>query len=348
MAKIRPYAILPGWRLLLRDAGINPDRVLRRAGLQADLFAGDRALLESEEYFRLFRGIEEESDESAVALRLGAALSADVFDPPFFAAFCSPNLNTALDRVARYKPLIGPMVLDLAVGRTKTAMTIHWPASTEPVPTVLIETELVFFVQLARIGTRARIRPLEVESPHLPTPAAVFTRYFGVPVKQGKITRLVFSAEDAAAPFLTANEKMWKVFEPDLRRRLSDLDRTASAADRVRAALLEMLPGGAPNMADVAKKLGTSARTLQRRLHGEQASYQAVLHRTRCELASHYLNNTELPSAEIAYLLGYEDPNCFFRAFRGWTGINPSLARKTHKRGGAPTIFETNARASSR
>jgi AraC-like DNA-binding protein len=328
MAKTRPYVILPGWRLLLRDAGINPASVLRRARLPADLFARDRAFVDADDYFRLFQGIEEEAHDPAVALRLAAAVSAEVFDPPMFAAFCSPNLNKALERIAHYKALIGPMVLKLEVGRTQTSMTIDWPTPTRPIPAVLVQSELAFFVQLARIGTRERICPMEVFAPHPAEPAAAFTRYFGVPVKKGRRARIIFSAEVAAAPFLTANEKMWEVFEPELRRRLSDLDQAASTVERVRAALLEMLPGGAPPMAAVAEKLGTTARTLQRRLSDEEDSYVRLLSRTRHELASHYLHKTQLPPAEISYLLGYEDPNCFFRAFRGWTGVTPLQARK--------------------
>ena len=30
------------------------------------------------------------------------------------------------------------------------------------------------------------------------------------------------------------------------------------------------------------------------------------------------------PSAETAYLLGHEDPNSFFRAFREWESTTPS------------------------
>lgn len=333
MANARPYAVHPGWRLILRDAGISPASVLRRAGLPADLFARDRAFLEPDDYFRLFKGIEDEANDPALALRLGSAISVEAFDPPIFAALCSPDLNTALERIARYKPLIGPMVLHVEAGRAKTTMTIEWPATTTPAPAVLVQTELVFYVQLARIATRERICPLEVWSAHLPERVEAFTQFFGVQVKKGRAARLVFRGEDAARPFLTANEKMWEVFEPDLRRRLSDLDREATTADRVRAALLELLPGGAPPMAAVAQKLGTSARTLQRRLQEEDESFQGVLSRTRQELANHYLQNTEIPGAEISYLLGYEDPNCFFRAYRGWTGITPSQARE---RGVAP------------
>ena len=84
-------------------------------------------------------------------------------------------------------------------------------------------------------------------------------------------------------------------------------------------------------MAAVAGKLGTSSRTLQRRLHEEEHTYQGVLNRTREELARHYLGRTDLPGSEISYLLGYEDPNCFFRAYQDWTGATPAQSRATFR-----------------
>src|SRR5512139_2957351 len=101
MARTRPYAVHTGWRLVLRDAGIDPARVLRRAGLPADLFARDWAFLESDDDFRFWRGIDEEANDPTLALRLGSAISVESFDPPIFAALCSPDLNTALGRIAR-------------------------------------------------------------------------------------------------------------------------------------------------------------------------------------------------------------------------------------------------------
>jgi AraC-like DNA-binding protein len=41
------------------------------------------------------------------------------------------------------------------------------------------------------------------------------------------------------------------------------------------------------------------------------------------------LQNTNLPTAEIAFLLGFEEPNSFFRAFRSWTGMTPEQFRQT-------------------
>jgi AraC-like DNA-binding protein len=120
---------------------------------------------------------------------------------------------------------------------------------------------------------------------------------------------------------------MWRFFAPELRRRLADLQAAASAADRVRAALLETLPAGDHTMTAVTHHLATSPRTLQRQLQLEGTTYQAVLTDTRKRLARHYLTHSDMTTAEIAYLLAYEDTNSFYRAFRTWTGATPDTVR---------------------
>jgi len=71
-----------------------------------------------------------------------------------------------------------------------------------------------------------------------------------------------------------------------------------------------------------------SKRTLQRRLEAEGASFRALLNASRENLARHYLRNTTLSGGEIAFLLGFEDPNSFYRAFQGWTGQTPEGVRR--------------------
>jgi len=329
MVRARTYTIHSGWRLLLFDLGLDPEHVLRLAELPLDLLGRSRATLTTEEFFRLWRGIEaasNDSDVSSCALRIAQVVSMEAFDPPIFAAFCSPNLNTALQRMARYKALIGPMRLHADVGTEVTSVELEWLEPVRP-PMLLVLAELLFFVQLARLATRTHIDPVEVQAPDAPPTSAAFTAFLGAELEPGERVRLVFRAEDAARPFLTVNETMWEFFEPELRRRLSELEPSADTIERVRAALLELLPSGEASVAAVSRKLGTSTRTLQRRLKQEGRSYQSVLDGTREELASYYLKNTELPGAEISYLIGFEDPNCFFRAYRNWTGSTPSQAR---------------------
>jgi AraC-like DNA-binding protein len=113
---------------------------------------------------------------------------------------------------------------------------------------------------------------------------------------------------------------MWQVFEPELRRRLTELEASASTSDRVCAVLLELLPSGQGSIDIVASRLAMSKRTLQRRLEEDGETFQSLINQTRESLARHYLKQTTLSNGEISFLLGFEDPNSFFRAFRPHVG----------------------------
>lgn len=320
------YAVNPGWRLLMTDAGISVANVLRRAGLPRDLFTSGPNTLTTERYHGLWSAIEEEVQDPNLPLMVGRVISLEAFDAPLFAATCSPNLNVAARRIAQHKKLIGPMRVSVTETETETELELVWPPDAGP-PPLLSMTDLVFWVAFARLATRHPVRPLAVTTPHPPLDEDAYAEYFGVSVQEGPRYAVSFSAMDAARPFLTANESMWEFFEPELRRRLSELEAGTSVAERVRAALLELLPAGDGSMEAAAGELAMSTRTLQRRLKAEGTSFQAVLNDTREALARHYLANSQMSAGEISFLLGYEDPRSFYRAFHAWTGQTPQLAR---------------------
>jgi len=110
---------------------------------------------------------------------------------------------------------------------------------------------------------------------------------------------------------------------------LAEVEATAPFEERLRAALLELLPSGRSQKSDAARALGIGAGTLQRRLEREGTSFQAVLAKTREALARHYLSQTQLTPSEIAYLLGFDDPNSLYRSFRRWTGMTPEAVRRS-------------------
>ena len=120
---------------------------------------------------------------------------------------------------------------------------------------------------------------------------------------------------------------MWSIFEPQLNQRMQDLTQNATYTEKVRACLMEIMASGQYRVGDVASRLALSPRTLQRHLSNEGTSFQQVLDGLREELARNYLAKSEYSSGQIAFLLGYEDPNSFFRAFRGWTGQTPEVVR---------------------
>ncbi|SNS19363.1 AraC-type DNA-binding protein [Rhodococcoides kyotonense] len=316
----------PAFRAFLHDLRLSPRSVLRRAGLPDDLFGRGPINLTPDEYYRLWAALEDEGGERVLALDVGNAISVEAFSPPIMAALCSPNLSVAAQRIADFKPLIGPVGIDVTVTDDGLQVEYRWPRTDSP-PEVLAVSELVFWAALARIGTREHIRPLQVVTPHPIRGHAELEKFFGARIRHGDHHAIVFSRIDAERVFLTENETMWRFFAPELRRRLSDLDARATAADRVRAALHEMLPAGDSSVGTVSDRLATSPRTLQRQLRDEGTTFQQVLSTTREDLARHYLDQGSLRTAEIAYLLGYDDTNSFYRAFRTWTGTTPDALR---------------------
>jgi AraC-like DNA-binding protein len=321
------FSVQPSWKVLLRDLGVNPADVLRLAGLPADLFARADASLSPADYFGLWHGLEQAAGTDDLPLRIGQHIAVEAFDPAIFACLCSPNLTTALQRLAQFKKLVGPLTMEVEITAHQTAVTLDCYGNVGPIPRSLGAAELVFLTHLARLGTRRHLVPLRVELVQLPGERGPYQEYFGVSLSLGAANRLVFSAMDARRPFLTENAAMWAFFEEGLARRLSDLESDASMTERVKGALKEMLPAGQISIEEATHRLALSKRSLQRRLAEEASSYQEVLTATRRELAHYYLSRSSASLVEIAYLLGFQDGNSFIRAFRGWTGQTPGEYR---------------------
>ncbi|MEM7798320.1 MAG: AraC family transcriptional regulator ligand-binding domain-containing protein [Chloroflexota bacterium] len=324
----RKYPLDIAWELLCKDLNISSQDVLRHGNLPLDLFSRKSPMITGTEFFRLWEGLTAVlRDNPTFPLDFATSITPEMFNPPLFASFCSPNLTIAAQRVAHYKPIVGP--LRLLVETTNRGMTI----SIETLPgygklsASMTAAELLLWVHILRLATREDLVPLSFHTTMEMPEKGAYEAYLGVPLSRADSNGVTFSAEDATRPFLTANDAMWSIFEPELNRRMQDLSQRATYTEKVRACLMEILASGQYNVNDVALRLAVSRRTLQRHLRNEGTSFQQELDRLREELARHYLTKSEYSSGQIAFLLGYEEPNSFYRAFRSWTGQTPEVVR---------------------
>jgi AraC-like DNA-binding protein len=112
-----------------------------------------------------------------------------------------------------------------------------------------------------------------------------------------------------------------------------ELDRwRASAPGRDFASAVAQVIGTAIACGDadidlVATWIGTSTRTLQRRLEDDGVSYAQLFAKARLDSATDLLENRGVTLQDIARTLGYSDPAHFTRAFRRWTGCSPRAYR---------------------
>lgn len=86
---------------------------------------------------------------------------------------------------------------------------------------------------------------------------------------------------------------------------------------------------GSLSLADAARTLGFSPRSLQRRLARLGLTFEMMVDDWRRTTARHYLRENGLSVAEIAVLLGYSHPAHFIRAFRRWQRSTPLAYRRS-------------------
>lgn len=80
--------------------------------------------------------------------------------------------------------------------------------------------------------------------------------------------------------------------------------------------------GRAPSLTEVAKGLGLTTRTLQRRLRAAGTTFRVLLNELRFERAAREL--AARPTVDAAAIaIGFAEPTSFYRAFRRWTGATP-------------------------
>ncbi|WP_340149062.1 AraC family transcriptional regulator ligand-binding domain-containing protein [uncultured Sneathiella sp.] len=314
------FSIVSGWQILLNDLGLSIQDVLAQAELSPELINTQRPSLSLDEYYRFWEAMVFLHGEPDFPLLLGKALTTEALNPSMYASLCSPNLNVALERLARYTPDLTPWSLSVTRNHKKTRVVVQGLPNHPPLPSSLVALEMVFLVQFARIATREEISPKAV---YLSVPIPQdwkYEDYWGVKIEKADFNGISFYAEDAQKSFLTANDSVWHAFEPELSKHLSGQNSNSRFGDKVRAHLAKAIASGQHTMEDVARHLAVSTRTLQRRLKDEGTCFQDELNYLREEMARDYLCNSSISTSEIAFALGYEDANSFRRAFQSWTG----------------------------
>ena len=96
----------------------------------------------------------------------------------------------------------------------------------------------------------------------------------------------------------------------------------------VQQIVIALLPGGYPDLHCVAKLMGLSARTLQRRLSDDGLTFGRLVARARLDVGQRLLNDPGRRVIDVALDLGYSDQAHFARAFARWSGLTPRQFRR--------------------
>ena len=314
--------------------GLDPSGLLQAAGLRPEVLGDRHARVPIASYVTLYNTVVRELGDEGLAL-FPQPLRAGTFEFLCRAMLGSADLGQGLERASRFLRLLLPE-LRLAVTRRSALAqleiteTRRWrPAMNDPCRVFAFEWLLRLVHGISCWLVARPIALFEVRFPfakpqHADDYALIYTekssfggkslmatidaRILDLPIRRGE--------SDLAAFLDGAPGKITMLY-----RRDRDMTRA------VRELLAESLPS-APALADAARELRVSTRTLHRRLEEEGTTFREIKDALRREIALARLERGDESIADIAVALGYSEPSAFFRAFQGWTGEAPSAHRK--------------------
>jgi len=312
----------------LSKIGLTPAAVLSQARLPLTVYDGTKNLVTTAQFFSLWRAVGELSPDPAAGLKIATLIEVGDRPPSSMAAYYARDYRDALTRLARFKQLCSPEELKIRVSKEECVIEPVWLHAQEETPPLWTDAAFVSFVELGRRGTGHGVKAKRVELKRPAEKTGFHEAYFKGPIKFGaRRNALILHAADLDRPFLTYNAELLEMLNPQLEQALKERRAQRSIVGQVKWILKRLLAGSRPEISAVARELGLSDRTLQRRIIDEGATFRQLLLEARQELAHEYLKRPEIDVAEVAFLLGYEDSNSFYRAFRTWEGKTPSQLR---------------------
>jgi len=197
--------------------------------------------------------------------------------------------------------------------------------------TQLPEAMLAGMVLQLRNAVDSSLRPIAVRFPYRATDRTpALERYFGAPVlhEAGEVS-VELPTEILGRPLPNADPVLagYLLKQAELLLEKTKTPNAVSAECSRRIA--QRLGSGEPAQTEIARQMGMSERTLQRRLAAEGVTFNGLLEEARRTFAMSYLADRKLAAYEVSFLLGYSEPATFFRAFKRWTGKTPQQYRAT-------------------
>jgi len=314
--------------MVAAGAGADPAALLEGSGVQLGAPPVPDEHIEAARYFEVWRRTQAVTRDPAFPLRVVSTFKLEDHEVFGFLAMSCETLGQAYERTALYRALycIGAR-WELQVEPDATRLVWYpWPGD----PTDMGYRAAMDFAvadmanAIRRLGT-ASPQPTAVHLVHVAPPdVSAFTAHYGVtPTFGAPLYELVYMPGLPDMPVATFNSRLRDYFDEECRQIIDKRASGTSTVEQVRRKLVTTMDGGDVSIEAVAKALGVSPRSLQRRLAEENTRYNDVLADIRAEFAKRYLARKTISASEVAYLIGFQEPPAFFKAFKRWTGMTP-------------------------
>ncbi|HEU4534229.1 MAG TPA: AraC family transcriptional regulator [Polyangiaceae bacterium] len=317
----------------LRRRGVDVEGLARQFGLPADAEGAAELVLPVNRLRAFFDAAERAAGDPCLGLHAAAEFPRGAWGLAEFCSRSAPNVREGLRRIARYAQLCDDLTL-ISFEESPEGAAFEHRVRGQPLALGRLGNEFLLATILVQIRAQAGVAfaPERVWFAH-PRPGdldevarAFGTRQlaFGAPT-----SGMFFGPALLDAPFVSSDPALLSLLDAYAEEAIAKRPpRAGKPFGDVRGGIGAALRAGrAPNVDGVARGLGLSARTLQRRLFEAGTSFQREVDAVREELARVYVLDEVSSLDDVASSLGYAEPSAFVRAFRRWTGVTPGQFR---------------------
>lgn len=312
--------------LALRALNVDADAVLARSNVTLAALQDPDTRVPAVDALGMMQAAIDISGDENLGLKLSQMYEPGMFAVLDYLAHSSTTLREAIERLCRYERIHQNGVRTTLRVEDNRAVLQQDLLVPFPVTRHVIENGLANALVIGRKLTGLQLVPLDVCFTHeAPPDTTEHVRLFGRMPRFGAETNaLIFEARWLDQRLVKANPALAETLERHARDLLDKLSRSQSTADLVRDALTVLMRDGDTSVHHVAKHLGLTGRTLQRRLADEGTSFKDVIEELRVALSLRYLDEPSLGIEDVALMLGFSDSRAFRRAFRRWQKVSPS------------------------
>jgi len=317
-------------------AGVAPEELCRAAKLDLSKLEDADNRIPFRELIRLDECAARLTGDDAFGLHVGEQTDAKMYGVLGYVTLNSQTFGEALNRLIRYQQIRTNAVrfsMDITGADVHLAYNYSITNVSPQERRQESEEMMSTMLQVGRKITGVEWALHEIHFEHAPPEdVSEHARIFRAPVRFNQLlTKFVFDKSVLELPLAEADLTLGSLLERQAEELLAKSPQHGVFVNQVRRLIREGLPVGEARIETVCRKLGSSTRTLQRKLREEGTSYQELFEETQRDLSVFYLRQPEIAIGEISYLLGFSQPSAFHRAFRRWTGLTPKEFRHLQK-----------------
>jgi AraC-like DNA-binding protein len=316
--------------------GISMAPLLTAAGIDRAAFEDPTGRIPFMRHAELVASMARRLDDPGLGVSIGSDANASDFGVVSLLAESSATLGDALARVRRWNALANEASrMDYSVKGDRLVITDAHLRDGRPVPAPLAEATLAFYAAMIRSTCGAREPFVEVWLAHPRHRGWTRDRrdFFGATVRFDRpLNALVLPSELLDARFVSSRPDIGAHLTALAERLERDLAPVDDLCARVAAHVRRTLAHGPEPIERTARALGTSVRSLQRRLEQERRPYGDIVDEVRRTVVDDLLLQSELSLDEVAERAGYSDVRALRRACVRWFDATPAARRNPDPR----------------